>query len=192
MYEYAIDHATGQPFTFDVPERDFPSGTPRKTYFRNRGFYFRPGLTYSVVSSGRVSVRLLPEGWIFGHKGSAVFVEDGTTSERFLLGYLNSVLATYFMKRLVNTTATADVGYLEKLPYRKPSGSVTTAVVERVDRIVATLQADPDANVEQLREEIDDSIFDLFEIGPQSRELVRHFYGTVGRVEVADDQATSE
>lgn len=27
MYEYAIDHATGQPFTFDVPARDFAPGT---------------------------------------------------------------------------------------------------------------------------------------------------------------------
>ena len=134
----------------------------------------------------------MPEGWIFSHKGSAVFVEDGATSERFLLAYLNSALATYFMKRLVNTTATADVGYLEKLPYRRPDAEIEQAVVERVDRIVAALQADADANVEQLREEIDEAIFDLFEIGTQSRELVRSFYRTVGRVEVADDQATSE
>jgi hypothetical protein len=27
MYEYAIDHTTGQPFIFDVPERDFVPGT---------------------------------------------------------------------------------------------------------------------------------------------------------------------
>jgi hypothetical protein len=74
-----------------------PSGTPRKTYFRNREFFFKPGLTYSVVSSGRVSVRLMPAGWIFGHKGSAIFVEDESQDERFLLGYLNSALATYFM-----------------------------------------------------------------------------------------------
>lgn len=80
----------------------------------------RSGLTYSVVSSGRSSVRLLPAGWIFGHKGSAIFDEDETQSELFLLGYLNSALATYFMKKLVDTTATADVGCIEKLPYRRP------------------------------------------------------------------------
>jgi len=93
-----------------------PGRTPRKAYLRNRSFYFRPGLTYSVISSGRVSARLLPEGSIFGHKGSAVFVEDADTPELFLLGYLNSALATYFMKKLVNATATADIGYLESSP----------------------------------------------------------------------------
>src|SRR2546427_6878515 len=98
-------------------------------------------------------------GWIFGHKGSASFVEDETQSELFLLGYLNSALATYFMKKLVNSTATADVGYVEKLPYRKPPPNLELVVVERVERIVAALRADPAADVRQLRDEIDDLFF---------------------------------
>jgi len=110
------------------------------------------------------------------------------TSERFLLGYLNSALATYFMKKLVNTTATADVGYVEKLPFRRPPAELDQAVVERVDRIVAALQADPGADVQQLRDEIDDLIFDLFEIRA-SRDEIRRFHRTVGLVE---DQAASE
>jgi hypothetical protein len=168
----------------------FPSGTPRKTYFRNRDRFFRAGLTYSVVSSGRISVRLMPEGWIFGHKGSAIFVEDDSQSELFLLGYLNSALATYFMKRLVNTTATADVGYIEKLPYRRPSEAVESLVVDRVKRIVAALRADPAADISALRDDVDEAFLDLFEISA-SRDHVRRFYRTVGRVD-GDDQAASE
>ena len=48
----------------------------------------------------------------------------------FLFGYLNSALATYFMKRIVNTTATADIGYLEKLPYRRPPAEIEAAVAD--------------------------------------------------------------
>lgn len=161
-----------------------PASTPRKAYLRNRSFYFRPGLTYSVISSGRVSARLLREGSIFGHKGSAIFVEEPDTSELFLLGYLNSALATYFMKKLVNTTATADIGYLEKLPYRKPSEELEVAVVERVELIVAALKADPDADVQTPRDGIDDLIFDLFEVRG-AREEVRRFHRSVGRAEPA-------
>jgi hypothetical protein len=177
----------------ELRRRDaWPPGTPRRPRFQNSDFYFRPGLTYSVVSSGRVSCRLMPEGWIFGHKGSAVFVEDEETSELFLLGYLNSALATYFMKKVVNTTATADVGYLEKLPYRRPPRDLEHRVVERVNHIVGVLKTDPDADIEGARGEIDDLVFDLFEIG-SSREEIRGFYGTVGRVEGSvADQAASE
>jgi type I restriction-modification system DNA methylase subunit len=167
-----------------------PTGTSRRPRFQNRDHYFRAGLTYSVVSSGRISVRLLPEGWIFGHKGSAIFMEDTSESELFLLGYLNSALATYFLKKIVNTTATADVGYIEKLPYRRPTSEIEAAVVERVERIVAALQGNAEADVATLRDEIDEAIFDLFEIG-HSRDEVRRFYRTVGRVET-NDQAASE
>lgn len=163
-------------------------GSPRRPRFQNRDFYFRSGLTYSVVSGGRVSVRLMPEGWIFGHEGSAIFAEEEGTSECFLLGYLNSALATYFMKKLVNTTATADVGYVEKLPFRQPSAEIGAAVVQRVDQVIAALQNDPSAEIQPLRDEIDDLIFDLFEIRA-SRDEIRRFYRTVGLVE---DQAASE
>ncbi|MCD6727686.1 MAG: BREX-1 system adenine-specific DNA-methyltransferase PglX [Solirubrobacteraceae bacterium] len=158
-----------------------PAGTARKTYFRNRDHYFRPGLTYSVVSSGRISVRLMPEGCVWSDKGSAIFAEDEAVSERFLLGYLNSALATYFLKRIVNTTATAHAGYIEKLPFRAPAGELATRVERHVDAIIDLLRADPAVDIAGEREAIDDALFELFEIGEPSRALVRDFYETVGR-----------
>jgi len=157
-----------------------PSGTARKTYFRNREFFFRPALTYSVISSGRISARLMPKGWVFGHKGSAIFADENEISTMFLLGYLNSALATYFMKKVVNTTATADIGYIEKLPFRKPTKEVEKVVITRVEKIVEALKVDPDADVSALRSEIDERIFDLFEIR-DSREEVLRFYDQIGK-----------
>ncbi|MGH2499018.1 MAG: Eco57I restriction-modification methylase domain-containing protein [Solirubrobacteraceae bacterium] len=167
----------------------WPAGTPRRPRFQNRDYYFLPGLTYSFVSGGRLSVRLLPEGWIFGHKGSAIFVENDTVPELFLLGYLNSALATYFMKRIVNTTATADVGYVERLPFRPPDATLAANVVKRTQAIIDRKTSDPDADVEDLRREIDTAIFDLFEI-EGSRELVLRFYETVGLVQTPTDEVT--
>jgi hypothetical protein len=176
----------------ELARRDaLPHGTSRKPRFQNREYYFKAGITYSVVSSGRLSARLMPTGWIFSDKGSAIFVEEEGTSELFLLGYLNSSLATYFMKKLVNTTATAHLGYLEKLPYRQPAAEIEPRVVERVERIVEALKADPEADIAELRAEIDDAIFDLFEIR-SSRDEVRRFFETVGKVEKDKAQAASE
>lgn len=171
-----------------------PAGTARKTYFRNREYFFRRALTYSVISSGRVSARLMTEGWAWSDKGSAIFVEGEETHELFLLGYLNSALATYFMKKLVNTTATAHAGYIEKLPFRRPSSETEAQVVANVEKIISGLQKDPDFDTSQLRSGIDELIFDLFEIG-SSREDVLRFYETVGKVEhepAEDDGASTE
>jgi hypothetical protein len=63
-------------------------------------------------------------------------------------------------------------------------------VAERVANVVDSLKLDADANIEGLRDEIDELIFDLFEIR-SSRQEIRRFYRTVGRV-AGDDQAASE
>lgn len=97
------------------------------------------------------------------------------TSQLFLLGYLNSSLATYFMRKIVNTTATADVGYLEKLPYRRPTDEIERDVVDRVRRIIAARDADPESDIRALRDQIDEGVFDLFEI-EGSREEIRGLY----------------
>lgn len=61
-----------------------------------------------------------------------------------------------------------------------------------VQQIVEALKMNPGADVARLCDEIDDLIFDLFEIR-SSRDEVRRFYKAVGRVEApADDQAASE
>ena len=86
------------------------------------------------------------------------------------------------MKRIVNTTATADIGYIEKLPFRAPSAEVESAVGGRVTQIIEQLKADPTADIHPLRSDIDNFIFDLFEIRT-ARETVRRFYETVGRAE---------
>jgi len=99
------------------------------------------------------------------------------------------MLATYFMKRIINTTTTAHLGYIEKLPYRRPDEATEKVVVDRSEQIVRLLQGDPDADIVSLRVEIDEKIFDLFGIR-EAREDVRHFYRTLDRVE--DDQAASE
>lgn len=97
------------------------------------------------------------------------------------------------MKKLVNTTATAHAGYIEKLPFRKPTKAVEKAVIARVEKIVEVLKADPDADVSALRSEIDDRIFDLFEIR-DSREEVLYFYDRIGKAgkEVDPLQEASE
>ncbi len=174
----------------ELRRRDaFPSGTPRKPRLQNEAYYFKHGLTYPDVGNGPLSARVLPEGWIFSHKGSAIFVREGEASESFLLGYLNSSLATYFMKKLINATATASLGYVEKLPYRRPSPEIEAAVAERVASIVEALKSGAEPDIAARRSEIDDLVFDLFEIRA-SRDEIRRFYETVGRVEPA--QAASE
>lgn len=91
------------------------------------------------------------------------------------------------MKRIVNTTATADIGYVEKLPFRVPDPETQAYVADRVEQIIERLKADPASDITTLRDEIDERILDLFEIRA-GRDTVWRFYETVGRVEAAETE----
>ena len=55
-------------------------------------------------------------------------------------------------------------------------------------RIIELLREDAEADIDPLPAQIDDAIFDLFEVRSQ-REEVRRFYRTVGRVETVQAAA---
>lgn len=50
---------------------------------KNVDYYFRPGLTWPLRTQSGLSVRVMPSGCVFGHKGPAVFV-DGDDSTQLL------------------------------------------------------------------------------------------------------------
>src|SRR5690606_34454471 len=44
-----------------------------RAFIRNEEFYFRPGLTWPLRTQRGFSLRTLPQGCVFGHKGPAMF-----------------------------------------------------------------------------------------------------------------------
>jgi type II restriction/modification system DNA methylase subunit YeeA len=64
-----------------------------KANLRNRNYYFKQGITWTVVSSGGFAVRYLPEGFLFDQGGSSIFLEnDDEYSLEEIIGSLNSCL----------------------------------------------------------------------------------------------------
>jgi len=84
---------------------------------KNTSHYFRPGVTYSYLTSGRFSARLLPAGCIFDVAGSSLFPEDPLA----ILGVLNSSIARRLLD-VINPTVNHQVGDLAELPV-PPDGS---------------------------------------------------------------------
>jgi hypothetical protein len=78
---------------------------------KNSQFYGRAGVTYSYLTLGDFSARLMPQGTIFDVAGSALFPDDPLT----ILAILNSSTARYLL-RVINPTVNFQVGDLAELP----------------------------------------------------------------------------
>ncbi len=103
----------------------------------NREFYFKPGITWSDITTGGFAARISPPGFIFDVKGSSGFpsAEDRYSA----LGLLSSKLMLEYM-RILNPTATFQVGDISRVPYSKVD-------VDRiVKEIVSLVKEDWDAS----------------------------------------------
>ncbi len=84
------------------------SGAP----VRAKEHYFRPGITYGLISSFGFSARQVEPGFVFDVGGSMIFAD---IDRKVLLGFLSSALATRFID-ILNPTLNYQVGDVARLP----------------------------------------------------------------------------
>ncbi|WP_314129028.1 BREX-1 system adenine-specific DNA-methyltransferase PglX [Schaalia odontolytica] len=120
-------------------EADQSELSKRGNRLPSRGFYFKPCVSWSNVSSGDVSFRFFDSSSIFGHKGSAVF-SDSLSDLLKYLSFLNSelvgLLATY-----IAPTVMLEVGQVKHLPWIEPDSFDPAGV----KRLIEISRADWDA-----------------------------------------------
>jgi hypothetical protein len=79
---------------------------------KNAQHYFQPGVTYSYLTSGRFSARMMDAGAIFDVAGSALFPQQDALA---ILGLLNSSVAQQLLEA-INPTVNFQVGDVGELP----------------------------------------------------------------------------
>ena len=106
---------------------------------RNESFYFRPGITWSGVSSGKFHARSFDDGFIFNSVGRSMFPHR---RREYLLGFLNSPVCDHLLKTLAPTIHFS-VGNIANLPVAYPENEKTIEdVVSNVMRSVEIAKCD--------------------------------------------------
>jgi type II restriction/modification system DNA methylase subunit YeeA len=83
----------------------------------NRRYYFKPGVTWTAISSGDFSVRYDPPGSVFSNAGMKVFAENNDESTLFAIaGFLNSKVTGELLSCL-SETVNFDQGLIARLPF---------------------------------------------------------------------------
>ncbi len=151
--------------------------------------YFRPGVTWSALSAKGLSARLMPKGFIIGHKGPAVFA-DSRRTDIMLLGLLN---ARFTQTLLAITSPTIDftVGQLSNLPVPTRPSERLQVFVEQAVTLARERSAEDETTYEFVAppawhggvEDMVEHARELAEVEQQIDEEVYHLYGitTAGR-----------
>ena len=102
---------------------------------KDRGYYFKPMISYTKIGSGRFAARSAAAGYLFDVAGSAVFPSDHDMP--LVLGFLCSRVGEMFLGAQ-NPTVNVQSGDIDRLPYAPTliapfAGSIRNAVIELIE-----------------------------------------------------------
>ena len=80
---------------------------------REPKYYFQKAITWSKISSGRFSTRLMPEGYLFDIAGCCIFFLEDTFD--YIFGLCNSNLISSILS-FISPTLNYEVDHIKKLP----------------------------------------------------------------------------
>ena len=110
----------------------------KKSAVRNSQFFFRPHISWTLVSSGVFSARYFENGFLLDTASNCLYYDTSKEKAMYALGYLNSIVASFNLD-LLNPTINMSCGVLGNLPYIETN-------VEAVSDLVTD-------NVEESRED---------------------------------------
>jgi hypothetical protein len=142
----------------------------RGARFQNAEYYFRKGISFSSTGLYSPTFRL-SHGGVFDQKGSCIFSDY--FEPHFLLGVLSSTLIKYFVKSFINHGVDAQ---LDEIPIAIPKDGEQTAILKKVEEIIAQQKTDPEYDYRPQLNELDDLVFALYNLVPHEIEEVRTWY----------------
>ena len=83
--------------------------------FPGSDYYFKPGITYSDLTSGKFSCRYTEGGFVFDIKGSSIFCTKDEPSILYVLGLFNSCVANDILN-ILNPTISYQAGNIRSVP----------------------------------------------------------------------------
>ena len=104
-------------------------GSPTRT-IKNIAYYFQGGMTWGTITSGKLSMRHSPAGFIPEHAGGMIPLLHWGEKEKYLLGMMNSNTAMLFLSFLSPTLRFTEgpVGLVPILYEKKYSSNVSYIV----------------------------------------------------------------
>ncbi len=176
-------NCAGSPYLFepeDYIEKDCTRYAESIPNFmvRNRHLYFREGVACSSIGI-RFCACYLPSKALFGV--NACFFPDSELERYYLLGFLNSKLALYLIRAVLNRTNMVTPGYVKKLPYIPPPSDIHSEIAAITRSIVECLKESPDYDFNREQEMIDELVFKLYGIPEETRAVINLFSSDIMR-----------
>ena len=127
---------------FDI-KQNFDKSGKLKAHGFNGSWGFRPSLTWSSISSGRIAIRNKPEGFMFDAAGYSMF-SNANEDMRYIQAFCNSEVA-YKMLEFLSPTLNYQAGDILSMPYDESALIDKDKIAKAVDECRIDTRTDWDS-----------------------------------------------
>jgi hypothetical protein len=136
-----VPHTKGGGFRKWYGNLEFVLKFDKKTYevlsnignkLPSRDYYFKPGLNWSRISSGNLSVRMTPPGYVFNSACPTIFGNQDLLD--YILALLNCAISNPVIL-LINPTLNFQAGTINKIPLRLSKEEAVLQIVNKCTSI---------------------------------------------------------
>ncbi|MGB8689157.1 MAG: TaqI-like C-terminal specificity domain-containing protein, partial [Microcoleus sp.] len=142
---------------------------------RNKQIFLKKEKIIGVITGDRIIVAL-DVNQIFPTDGLYVMASNGKYSNKLLVGVLNSKLLTYFYRLLSmevkRTLAQIKPTILKDLPVKLDNEKIVRQIESTVEQIITAKKSNPDADTIALEKEIDEMVYQLYELTEEEIKIV--------------------
>lgn len=143
-YEYVIHFKDGGKEIEDLVLKKYPYLNNPGFVVKNKDYYFKEALTYSLISTGTFSMRYREQGSIHDVSGMSAFY-NGSLNMYYVLGLCNSLVAQTIIP-LLNPTMNMQVGDFQNFPVKTLPKSKEKEVIAVVKKCVQLSKDDFNAS----------------------------------------------
>jgi len=165
-------------FFYQTPyyiEKDYEKNmrdNPKNFLVRNSNFYFQEGLTCSSVGR-RFSAAYMPSGNLFGVNANFFFNDSNDLF--YYLGFLNSNLTKYILRKVLIRTNIVATSFIREIPIIEPSENQKNEIIGVVKKIVSSLMDNLNYSFTEDTKRIDEIIFEVYNIPNQDIDEIMDF-----------------
>ncbi len=145
----------------------------KKARVQNSEYYFKKGICMSLINSNKQQARIMEEV-IFDQSDNGYFPKD----EKYLyffLGFFNSQLFNYMLKKVINPTANATVNYVKKIPVLLPNKLQLKEINNLVKEIIQIRKINEETEIYAKEILIDEFFYDLYDLKKKDMEDIKKF-----------------
>lgn len=164
----------------------------RQAVFRNPHLYFHSGIITNAhhgILKATLTEYAVPAG-----NTNLIFGLDLETE--FILGYLNSKLASYFLGKIINTSLGGMSGHvtpgnIKRLPVLLPTeknskvfDELKGQVIHIIRKTISLLKTDLNADYSENKSQLDELIFEWFNLGETDKKVIENYLNQVQKEKI--------